>query len=179
MTAVRTGFRKGDLHPESKRASRWFLFSIFISVLVLAVFCGFGQWEPASQSPGVPAVATAGAQSKAGSPSEVLGAKIYGEKCAGCHGSKGKGVPNLFPPLAGDPVITAEDPLYAIRAVLFGLHGSIIGGVSYRESMPPWAGQLSDEEVAAVINHARTSWGNNAPAITPSEVAEVRSEGPP
>ncbi|MEJ2683335.1 MAG: cytochrome c [Candidatus Sulfobium sp.] len=178
MTAVRPGFQEAHHHAESKRASRWFLFSIFISVLVLAVF-GVGQWDPGSQSPGIPAVATAGAQSKAGGPSEVLGAKIYGEKCSGCHGSKGKGIPNLFPPLAGDPVITAEDPLYAIRAVLFGLHGSIIGGISYRESMPPWAGQLSDDEVAAVINHARTSWGNNAPAISPSDVAKVRSEGAP
>ncbi len=40
--------------------------------------------------------------------------------------------------------------------------------------MPAWADQLSDEEVAAVINHERTSWGNGAKLITTEDVKKLR-----
>jgi cytochrome c oxidase cbb3-type subunit 2 len=83
-------------------------------------------------------------------------------------------VPGTFPPLAGDPVVTAKDPSEHIRIVLFGKKGGTINGVSYSAQMPAWADQLSDEEVAAVINHERTNWGNNSPTVTPEDVAKVR-----
>jgi mono/diheme cytochrome c family protein len=123
--------------------------------------------------------ATAGAQLRNEDSSGGLGAQIYHEKCAGCHGDKGQGVPDLFPPLAGDPVVTAADPRDQIRTVLFGKQGAAIGGVTYAVTMPSWASQLSDEEIAAVINHERTSWGNSAPTVTPAAVERIRSEGPP
>jgi mono/diheme cytochrome c family protein len=107
-----------------------------------------------------------------------LGAKIYNEKCAGCHVNMGRGAPDLFPPLAGDPVVTATDPLDHIRTVLFGKSGTTIGGVTYAVTMPSWAGQLSDEEVAAVINYERTNWGNGAPTVTAAAVEKIRNEGP-
>jgi cytochrome c oxidase cbb3-type subunit II len=40
--------------------------------------------------------------------------------------------------------------------------------------MLPFAAQLNDDEIAAVINRARTSWGNAAPPITPEKVAALR-----
>ena len=46
--------------------------------------------------------------------------------------------------------------------------------LKYTTPMPAWAGQLSDEEVAAVINHERTSWGNNAQLIKAEDVQKVR-----
>jgi cytochrome c oxidase cbb3-type subunit 2 len=43
--------------------------------------------------------------------------------------------------------------------------------------MPAWKDQLTDEEVAAVINYERTSWGNNANLINADDVKKVRSAG--
>jgi cytochrome c oxidase cbb3-type subunit 2 len=40
--------------------------------------------------------------------------------------------------------------------------------------MPASAGQLSDEEVAAVLNHERTSWGNQAPPVKPDDLIARR-----
>ena len=51
------------------------------------------------------------------------------------------------------------DPTEHIRAVLHGLSGKVIGGVTYGSAMPAFAEQLTDEEVAAVLTHERTSWG--------------------
>lgn len=177
MAAVRTGFPEAHFGWDAKRASIWFLFVLLVLVIALAIYGGVGQPGPAPQSLSLAAVATAGAQSKAEDPAEGLGSQIYHDKCSGCHAKNGRGVYGLFPPLANDPVVTESNPRDVIQAVLFGRHGSIIGGVTYRVYMPPWAGQLSDHEVAAVINFVRSKWGNNAPAVTPAEVAGIRSEG--
>lgn len=176
MAAVRSGFSGVHFDPEAKRASIWLFFALLVSVIALAIYGGVGHPGPAPQSFSVPAVATAAAQSVA-DPSESLGAQIYHNKCAGCHGRKGEGVSGLFPPLAHDPAVTETHPRDVIQAVLFGRHGSIIGGVTYKVYMPPWAGQMSDKEVAAVINFVRSNWGNNASPVTRAEVARIRNEG--
>ena len=153
---------------------------LFMLLLISLLTVGYiGQLNNSPQflfgSPAIAAVATQAAEKGS---TGGLGARIYNEKCAGCHGKNGEGSRNLFPPLAGDPVVTAADPHDHIRTVLFGRHGAIIGGVTYKVYMPSWAGELSDSEIAAVINHERTSWGNSAPTVTPGEVARLRSEGP-
>ena len=40
--------------------------------------------------------------------------------------------------------------------------------------MPPFADQLKDDEIAAVINHERTSWGNQSPIVAAKDVAALR-----
>ena len=127
-------------------------------------------------------VATAPAASQAsgapGTPSQpswaVLGEQVYGNKCAACHQLTGQGLPGVFPPLKGSAVVTATDPTEHIRAVLRGLSGKSIGGVTYPSPMPAFADQLTNEEVAAVLSHERTSWGNQAPPVKPEDVVARR-----
>ncbi|SMO86556.1 cbb3-type cytochrome c oxidase subunit II [Fodinibius sediminis] len=106
---------------------------------------------------------------------KIDGATIYANNCASCHQSDGQGVEGVFPPMAGDPVVTAEDPTDHIRIVLYGLQGVPIEGTEYQGIMQPFGEMMSDEEVAAVINHERTSWGNDAPTVTAEDVAKVRN----
>jgi|GEM_PF-56429 mono/diheme cytochrome c family protein len=106
-----------------------------------------------------------------------IGATLYRTSCSSCHQANGEGVTGAFPPLAGDPVVTEEDPTRHIEIILFGMQGKAIEGVEYSAAMPPFSEQLSDEEVAAIINHERTSWGNDAPTITAEDVKEVRATG--
>ena len=40
--------------------------------------------------------------------------------------------------------------------------------------MPPYAKQLSDQEVADVTNYIRNSWGNAAPAVSAGGVGKER-----
>ena len=103
------------------------------------------------------------------------GAKLYGDTCAVCHGAEGKGIPGAFPPLAGDSIVTASDPAEHIRTLLNGLKGKAIGGKTYEAEMPAFAGQLSDEQIAEIANHERTSWGNHAPLVTAQDVATRRA----
>jgi len=109
-----------------------------------------------------------------GSMDSVLGAQIYGNNCASCHQISGAGLPGLFPPLKGNAAVVADDPREHVNAILHGLHGKVIDGTAYPAPMPPFGAILSDEEIAAVVNHERTSWGNNATLVTAEEVNGVR-----
>ena len=80
----------------------------------------------------------------------------------------------MFPPLAGDPVVQALDPTEHIITVLNGKHGSIIGGVKYASPMPAFKEILNDNDLAAIVNHERTSWGNAAPIVRVADVARLR-----
>lgn len=130
--------------------------------------------ETSSPPEAAPSAAPAPA---AGGGAASRGAQLYAANCAACHQAGGAGIPATFPPLKGDPVVNAADPTMHISTVLHGSQGRTIGGVKYPVTMPPFGGQLNDEEIAAIINHERTSWGNGAKQIEPAAVARVRQEG--
>lgn len=104
------------------------------------------------------------------------GSKLFADNCGVCHGAEGKGVPGTFPPLAGDPVVNATDPAEHIATMLRGLSGKAIDGQKYDVEMPPFADRLSDQQIADIINHERTSWGNHGALVTPAEITKLRSK---
>lgn len=116
-----------------------------------------------------------GAKKSSAKGGDDLGASVYATSCASCHQDKGQGMAGVFPPLVDDPVVLDEDPTEHIQIVLEGLQGKEINGVAYASPMNAFADILNDEEIAAVINHERTSWGNDAPTITPEDVAKIRA----
>lgn len=99
--------------------------------------------------------------------------EVYRSTCGACHQADGKGMPGALPPLAGDPVVNADDPAPHIAVVLNGMQGKPVGGVQYA-AMPGTAAQLSDSEVALAVNYERTNWGNHGRLVTPAVVARVR-----
>jgi mono/diheme cytochrome c family protein len=104
------------------------------------------------------------------------GSKLFTDNCAICHGADGKGVPAAFPPLAGDPVVNNNDSTEHITTVLQGLGGKTINGQKYEAQMPPFADKLSDGQIANIIDHERSSWGNRGPLVTPADVAKRRTK---
>ncbi|MBS1549959.1 MAG: cytochrome c [Bacteroidetes bacterium] len=99
------------------------------------------------------------------------GENLFNTHCATCHQSSGEGVPGAFPPLKGDKVVTGEDLELYITIIMKGYNGLAPAyGV-----MPPvgTTANLKPEEVAAIINHERTSWGNNGKTTTAEEVKTI------
>ena len=108
------------------------------------------------------------------SPADAArGSALYSVNCAACHQPTGRGLAGVFPPLANDPIVQSPDPTEHIRTVLNGTRGSVIGGVSYASPMPAFKDILNDDDVAAIINHERTSWGNAAPTVSASASREA------
>ena len=67
-----------------------------------------------------------------------------------------------------------NDPDKQIDVVLHGLQGLAIGGTVYPAAMPPFSGMLNNTQIADIINHERSSWGNNSKHITAHDVKERR-----
>jgi mono/diheme cytochrome c family protein len=177
---------------------------LLLVVVAFGIFYGVQQWSPTgefartptygtsggSPSPAqaagaaaVPTDAGADAPARQGStePPAVLapaatarGAALYSVNCAACHQNTGQGLAGVFPPLAGDPVVRALDPTEHIITVLNGKQGSIIGGIKYVSPMPAFKDVLNDDDLAAILNHERTSWGNAAPTVRGADVARLR-----
>lgn len=104
------------------------------------------------------------------------GSQLYNKYCLACHQANGKGIRNMFPPLTGNEKITGP-PADLIKIVLFGLEGPIIvNGREYNQPMPPQA-YLTDKQISDILSFIRSSWGNNAPPITPGNVEKIRKQG--
>lgn len=108
------------------------------------------------------------------SDTNALGAQVYGNYCGSCHQSNGEGLPGVFPPLKDSQSVLNNDASEHIDVVLNGLKDKVIEGVSYPVPMPGFGAQLSDDEVAAVVNHERTSWGNSGAPVSSEDVAVRR-----
>jgi mono/diheme cytochrome c family protein len=104
----------------------------------------------------------------------AIGAAIYSRHCAGCHGDAGEGVAGAFPALAGNRAVTLANPANVIRVVLVGGFLPSTPGNPRPHGMPPFGHLLTDEQVAAVVTHVRTSWGNSAGEVGFSDVVRHR-----
>jgi len=122
-----------------------------------------------------PSASSDASGSAASAPSgESLGQKVYGNNCSSCHQAGGAGLPGVFPPLKGNSVVLDEDATVHILAVLQGVQDKEIDGVAYASPMPGFADVLNDEEIAAVVNHERTKWGNSAKTVDAEAVKKLR-----
>jgi mono/diheme cytochrome c family protein len=91
-----------------------------------------------------------------------IGAEVYLQaRCYACHGNDGGGT--LGPALAGDRVLSI--PTYVISQILIG-----------RGEMPAFADKLTDQQIAAVAEYIRNSWGNHFGPVKPEDVAQARKQ---
>jgi mono/diheme cytochrome c family protein len=102
------------------------------------------------------------------------GLDSYLANCSACHQTSGAGIPGVFPPLKGSGIVNKKDAAKHIQVILYGMKGARSGGVTYAAAMPPFAGALSDEEIADIVNYERGSWGNQGTPVTATQVAVER-----
>ncbi len=96
--------------------------------------------------------------------SEQTGEALYANVCAACHMDRGKGAVGAgkYPALAKNENLAAGG--YVVTVIVQGYKG-----------MPPVGQMMSDEQVAAVVNYVRTTFGNAyTDAVTVEDVASAR-----
>lgn len=113
------------------------------------------------------------------------GAKVYEQNCAACHQATGQGIPGVFPPQkAHTPeMYNHEDGIggrdYLNHVVQYGLTGPIsVNGKDYNGNMPAWAGALSNEQIADVLNYVLTAFDNKtilSKAFKPYTAQEIKA----
>ena len=104
------------------------------------------------------------------------GRRLFTSICAACHQPTGRGLPNVFPPLAGSDFLNA-DKNRAIQTVIFGRQGEVVvNGLKFNNSMPSFP--LNDQDIANVLTFVYNSFGNSGLEVTPDEVKALRSQPP-
>jgi mono/diheme cytochrome c family protein len=103
---------------------------IVVGIIAVAFVIALFVNEPAEES---------------GAP-KAPGASIYAANCATCHGQGGQG--GVGPTLAGQVVTEFPDPADEIAVVRNG-----------RGGMPSFGGDLTDQEIAQVVEYTRTDLG--------------------
>ena len=99
------------------------------------------------------------------------GKTVYETYCMSCHMENGEGVPGAFPTLVKTGNLTDKNRL--VNIITKGMRGAIVvKGTKYNAEM---AGvELTDKEVADVINYIRNSWGNKTAMIQAGEIAAAK-----
>lgn len=108
-----------------------------------------------------------------------LGAQLYGDHCAGCHGDGGEGGalangPLVVPALARNRLVTMDPPANLVRAIALGGFGAATAANPRPFGMPPFAQVLNDEQIAAVATYLRSAWGAKAAPVSAFDVARFR-----
>jgi mono/diheme cytochrome c family protein len=107
-----------------------------------------------------------------------LGARLYAEHCAVCHGTKLEGQPNWrqrLPngKLPAPPHDESGHTWHHTDNVLFEItkHGLVppYAPKDYKSDMPAFADKLSDREIRAVLEYIKSHW-------TSREVLDMRAE---
>ena len=106
------------------------------------------------------------------------GEMVYEMACLPCHQPEGKGLPGVYPPLAGSEWVRT-DASRLIKIVLHGLSGPLtVDGQNFGGpgAVPmPAMGGLSDEQIADVLTFIRGTFGSNAVLVKAAEVQSVRA----
>ena len=101
----------------------------------------------------------------------TLGERLYMDTCARCHDENGTGRRSAENPeeflvkkLRDTPNLAVDETPYKLLFKVVTGTGSGGGGVQ----MPAWGPRLTNEEIVAVVNFVRSSWGHDASKIEPT-----------
>ncbi|CAN5759480.1 cbb3-type cytochrome c oxidase subunit II [soil metagenome] len=108
----------------------------------------------------------------AAAPEGLNGAALYTANCQSCHQPNGEGLKGAFPPLKASKVVLNDNPEMMVNIIMNGYSGRIQEGYGVMPAVGT-NNNLSPEEVAAIMNHEKESWGNNAKKVTPEEIKKL------
>jgi cytochrome c oxidase cbb3-type subunit II len=98
------------------------------------------------------------------------GEELYSINCMSCHQPNGKGLPGAFPPLANSKIVLDDNIELMVRIIMQGYNPreeyAVMPAVGTNNN-------LTAEEITAIMNHEKTSWGNNAKKTTAQEVKKI------
>ena len=108
----------------------------------------------------------------AAASTELDGVALFTANCQACHQENGEGLKGAFPPLKGSNIVLSDSAELMVNIIMNGYSGLASQGYG---PMPPvgTTNNLSAAEISAIMNHEKTSWGNNAKKVTPDEIQKL------
>ena len=112
----------------------------------------------------------------AAEPGPLSGRQIFLVRCIACHQADGSGLPAICPPLPNSRRL-AGPPGDLIRILLLGMKGKVVrNGGAFNGIMPSWKFDLSDGQIADVVNDLYARWNPGAPTVAEETVRRIRDE---
>lgn len=105
----------------------------------------------------------------------IQGKQLYQAYCMNCHQSDGKGLAQLYPPLAGADYLLENLPRAACIIKHGKADGVTVNGTLYTQMMPGNP-DLSPLEIAEILTYVTNSWGNEKGLTTTKEVTKWLEE---
>ena len=127
------------------------------------------SFENAAPTDFIPALPKEEGGNTAITSKKSIGANLYQNNCAACHQGTGRGVKGAFPPLTGSLIVNNKNPETLIKIILMGYDARQEYGI-----MPAFADKLSDEDIKAITDYERSSWGNRAAEVPIETIKRLR-----
>lgn len=101
----------------------------------------------------------------------VQGERLYKYWCANCHMEDGTGLVKVNPPLANSDYLRDNQAIIPCM-IRQGIEGQmVVNGITYNQPMIAHP-QLSEFEIANIINYINHAWGNDYGERSINEVTE-------
>jgi mono/diheme cytochrome c family protein len=90
----------------------------------------------------------------------VEGYQLYTTNCSNCHQADGKGMSNLYPPLAGSPALSDKSLIACV--IKNGMKDTIlVNGKVFNRPMPANP-KLTEIEIAEIVSFVTMKWGKDS-----------------
>lgn len=102
------------------------------------------------------------------------GQSMYLELCSGCHNLDGTGKPNVAIAMVNNSTVRNPDPHNLIVAILDGLPWQTFPNDERFQSMPAFAKDITNEQMANLVNYLRATWGGLPEDVTTADIEKLR-----
>ena len=98
------------------------------------------------------------------------GDELYSVNCMSCHQPNGEGLSGAFPSLKGSKIVLDDNIELMVRIIMKGYNPreeyAVMPAVGTNNNLTP-------DQIAAIMNHEKTSWGNNGKTVTADQVKKI------
>jgi mono/diheme cytochrome c family protein len=103
------------------------------------------------------------------------GARIYSGYCVACHQEDARGIPEVYPSLAGSPVVLG-DPKELALWVIKGVRPASLPPGRYPTNMRQF-GWMKAQDAAALFTYLRSHFGNAGSAVDAAAIEQALGDG--
>jgi len=100
------------------------------------------------------------------------GKSLYTVNCENCHGVKGEGLGNLYPPLSDTASIQSNRTRLSCM-IKYGIHEELIIDNRKFDTEMPANLSLTEQEIAYILTYVGNSFGNELGLVSTEEVSST------
>ncbi|PSW62247.1 gluconate 2-dehydrogenase [Photobacterium kishitanii] len=107
---------------------------------------------------------------------KLPGYRIYMDKCSGCHGLSGQGLPNVAPALKNNATIEDSNIFNTVAVLTNGISQQGYNQQQSYYTMPGYKNSLNDQQMADLITYLHHSFSTQITTTTAKQVAAIKKQ---